>query len=268
MTGTGMNLSGKVAIVLGAAGRDNMGQGIVRALLAHGARVIAAGRHQTELERLAEDTGCDFALADITDEAELAALAGMAVERGGGLDIAVNATGSGLLVPFLEMTRAQLEDITRLQFTGSILFYQAMLRAMRAGGSLIQISSATATIMLEDHAAYMGTKAGSEHVIRCIANEFGQRGIRANCIAPGFTVTPMTQRASDKPGILDAFVKEYPLGRVNTIDDIAKACVWLASDDCFMTGQTLQVNGGLTLRRNPTIAEIRAAVVAARQSPA
>src|SRR3546814_10130627 len=127
-----------------------------------------------------------------------------------------------------------------------------MLRRMRDDGSIIQISSATASIMLEDHAAYMGTKAGTDHVIRCVANEFGHRGIRANSIAPGFTPTPMTAKASRNQAILDTFAKEYPLGRVGTSDDIADAAVWVASDQCFMTGQVLQVNGGLTLRRNPT----------------
>ncbi len=259
-------LAGKVAIVLGAAGRGNMGQAIVRELMAQGAKVIAAGRNSDELSRFAAETGADQATADITSEEQLAALAEAAVERHGGLDIAINATGSGLLVPFLEMSREQLDKITQLQFTGAILFYQAMLRVMRDGGALIQISSATATIMLEDHAAYMGTKAGSEHVIRCIANEFGARGIRANSVAPGFTRTPMTQRAADTPGLVAAFEKEVPMGRVNSSEDIARACAWLAGDDCFVTGQTLQVNGGLTLRRNPTNAEIRQSVVAAREA--
>src|SRR3546814_14118972 len=122
--------------------------------------------------------------------------------------------------------------------------------------------------MLEDHAAYMGTKAGTDHVIRCVANEFGHRGIRANSIAPGFTPTPMTAKASRNQAILDTFAKEYPLGRVGTSDDIADAAVWVASDQCFMTGQALQVNGGLTLRRNPTKAEIGAAVKAARAAAA
>ena len=140
----------------------------------------------------------------------------------------------------------------------------AVLAAMRDGGCLLQISSATASIMLEDHAAYMGTKAGADHVIRCVANEFGHRGIRANSIAPGFTPTPMTARASRNQAILDSFAREYPLGRVGTSEDIAEAAVWIASDNCFMTGQVFQVNGGVTLRRNPTNAEIVSAVQAAR----
>lgn len=259
------SLQGKIAVVMGAAGRDNMAQTIARRLVAEGAKVVVGGRDGAALDELAlELDGIAVADCDMTSEADLARLADAAVTGFGGLDIAVNATGWGLLKPFLETTKADLEKITALQFTGAILFYQAMLRAMRDGGSLIQISSATATIMLEDHAAYMGTKAGTEHVIRCIANEFGDRGIRVNCVAPGFTITPMTARAGRNPAIIGAFAKEYPLGRVGTSEDVAEAVAWLCSDACFMTGQVLQVNGGLTLRRNPRNAEIVEAVQAAR----
>jgi NAD(P)-dependent dehydrogenase (short-subunit alcohol dehydrogenase family) len=257
-------LDGKVAIVIGAAGRDNMGQTIARAFAAEGARVVVAGRSGDSLEALAKEIGGVAVQCDITDEDGLKQLADTATARFGGLHVALNATGWGLLKPFLETTKAEIERMAALQFTGAILFYQAMLRAMDDGGSLIQISSATATIMLEDHAAYMGTKAATDHVIRCIANEFGHRGIRANAIAPGFTPTPMTSRASKNQAILDTFAKEYPLGRVGSSQDIADAAIWLASDRCFMTGQVLQVNGGVTLRRNPTNAEIVTAVKAAR----
>ncbi|NJC33982.1 NAD(P)-dependent dehydrogenase (short-subunit alcohol dehydrogenase family) [Sphingomonas jejuensis] len=259
-------LDGKVAVIIGAAGRDNMGQGIGRRFLAEGAQLVVAGRNEDALAAFADEVGAAWIGCDITDEVQLAALADLAVDRFGGIDIALNATGWGLLKPFLETSKAEIERVTALQFTGAILFYQAMLRRMRDGGSILQISSATASIMLEDHAAYMGTKAGADHVIRCVANEFGHRGIRANSIAPGFTPTPMTARASRNQAIIDAFAREYPLGRVGTIEDVADAAVWLASDQCFMTGQVLQVNGGLTLRRNPRNAEIAGAVQAARAS--
>lgn len=258
-------LQGKVAVILGAAGKDNMGQVIARRFAAEGAKLVVAGRDLAALEALAAEFDGAAVKCDITSEADLAELAATAVARFGGLDIALNATGWGLLAPFLETSRADLEKMAALQFTGSFLFYQAMLRVMRDGGSLLQISSATATIMLENHAAYMGTKAGADHVIRCIANEFGHRGIRANSIAPGFTATPMTAQAAANPAIVEVFAREYPLGRVGTSEDVADAAVWLASDGCFLTGQVLQVNGGLTLRRNPRNEEIVAAVMAARQ---
>jgi 2-hydroxycyclohexanecarboxyl-CoA dehydrogenase len=255
-------LQGKTAVVLGAAGRDNMGQVIARRLTAEGARVLVAGRHEDELQRLATELGGAAAVCDITDRPEVFALAETAKAELGGVDIAVNATGWGYLAPFLENTEADLRKITDLQFIGPFFFYQAMVAAMveRGGGSLIQISSATATIMLNDHAAYMGTKAGTDHVIRCIAHEFGDRGVRANSISPGLTDTPMTAGAKATPGVFDAFLPGYPLGRIGTSEDIAAAVVWLASDECFMTGQNLQVNGGLTLRRNPTREEIAASV--------
>jgi NAD(P)-dependent dehydrogenase (short-subunit alcohol dehydrogenase family) len=261
-------LQGKTAIVIGAAGPDNMGQVIARRFAQEGATLVVAGRGMDALEPLTAEIGGTAVTCDITDEADLARLAQTALDATGRLDLAVNATGWGLLKPFLDTTKADLERITALQFTGSFLFYQAVLRAMNDGGSIIQISSATASIMLEDHAAYMGTKAGADHVLRCVANEFGHRGIRANSIAPGFTATPMTGRAGKNAAIIGAFAREYPLGRVGTSEDIADAAVWLASDQCFVTGQVIQVNGGLTLRRNPRNAEIVDAVQAARAAVA
>ncbi len=261
-------LKGKTAVVLGASSTDNMGQHIARRFLAEGAQVLVAGRKIEPLEAFAAETGCHWATCDITDEASVTAFADTAVHQLGGIDIAVNATGWGLLKPFLDVTRAELDAMTALQFIGPHLFFAAMLRKMMRstggrGGTIIQISSATATIMLNDHAAYMGTKAGTDHLIRCVANEFGAEGVRANSIAPGLTDTPMNAQAKQVPGLFDAFIPAYPLGRYGTSDDVAAAAVWLASDECFMTGETLQVNGGLTLRRNPSREEIGAAVAKA-----
>jgi NAD(P)-dependent dehydrogenase (short-subunit alcohol dehydrogenase family) len=262
-----MRLKDKVAVVLGAAGEGNMGQVIARRFAAEGARVVVSGRHMAPLEALAREIGGHAVTCDITDRAQVFALADAARAWGGGLDVAVNATGWGLLKPFLETTDDELARMAALQFAGPFVFMQAMVQAMRAntpsGGAIIQISSATATIMLNDHAAYMGAKAGVDHVVRCVANEFGADGVRANSISPGLTATPMTASAQATPGLFDAFLKGYPLGRIGTSEDIAAAAVWLASDECFMTGENLQVNGGLVLRGNPSRAEITASVGAA-----
>ena len=205
-------------------------------------------------------------LCDITKKADIEALTAFAKAQYGNVDIGINATGWGLLTPFLETTEDELVKMMDLQFKGPYQFFQALIRAMEKGGSIIQISSATATILLNDHAAYMGTKAGIDHVIRCVANDFGHLGIRANSISPGLTDTPMTAEARNVPGVFDAFVGCYPLGRIGTSEDIASAATWLCSDECFMTGQNLQVNGGLTLRRNPSRDEINASVAAAMQA--
>jgi 2-hydroxycyclohexanecarboxyl-CoA dehydrogenase len=250
----------KSVIVLGAAAAGNMGQAIARRFAREGARVMVAGRHAEPLQSLAQETGGGWALCDITREDELRQLVRQTCERFGRVDVAVNATGWGLLKPFLETTREELERMTALQFIGPFQFAQAVIPAMSRGGAFIQISSATATIMLENHAAYMGTKAGMDHVVRCIADEFGERGIRANSISPGLTETPMTAGAFQAAPMVEVFRKEYPLGRLGTVDDVVEAALWLASDRCFLTGQNLQVNGGLTLRRNPRTAEVMAAL--------
>jgi NAD(P)-dependent dehydrogenase (short-subunit alcohol dehydrogenase family) len=258
-------LQGKVAVVLGAAGRDNMGQVIARRLSAEGARVVVAGRQAHELEHFAAQIGGVAKICDITQKDQVDALFDFAASWGGTVDIALNATGWGLLKPFLETTLDELQRMTALQYIGPFLFCQAAVNAMTDGGSIIQISSATATVMFHDHAAYMGTKAGTDHVIRCVANEFGERGIRANSISPGLTETPMTAEAGQVPGVFESFVAGYPLGRIGTCADIAAAVVWLASDECFMTGQNLQINGGLTLRGNPSKTAIAIAIANATQ---
>ncbi len=256
-------LNGKCAVVLGAANRDNMAQVIARRFRDEGAQVLVAGRKMEELQRFAAEIGGYAAQCDITKQADVEALAKTAVEKMGGVSIAVNATGWGLLKPFLDTTTEELLQMTALQYIGPFQFFQAMIKVMPKGGSLIQISSATATIMLNDHAAYMGTKAGTDHVVRCIAHEFGKQGIRANSISPGLTDTPMTAGGKAIPGLFDSFLKGYPLGRIGTSADIAAAAVWLSSDECFMTGENLQVNGGLTLRMNPTKQDMAEAIAKA-----
>ena len=260
-------LEGKRALVLGAAGRGNMAQTIARRFAQEGAQVMVAGRNKDELERLAAAIGGHANACDITRKADCAALAAAARARMGGIDIALNGAGWGLLKPFELTTEDELRRIAELQFIGPFFFFQSVLGAMEGPGSLIQISSATATIMLDDHAAYMGTKAGFDHVVRCIANQYGARGIRANSISPGLTASPMTAGARAVPGVFETYQACYPLGRLGTQDDIAAAAVYLASDECFMTGQNLQVNGGLTLRRNPTAAELDAAAIARTGRP-
>jgi 2-hydroxycyclohexanecarboxyl-CoA dehydrogenase len=249
-------LAGKKALVIGASSPGNMGQHIARRFVAEGADVFVSGRKADVLEQFASEAGCAWSACDLTNQVSLDALADAADRHLGGIDIALNATGWGLMKGFLETTAEELSEMAALQFIGPFQFCQSMIRKMARsmggrGGAIIQISSATATIMLNDHAAYMGAKAGTDHVIRCVAHEFGAEGIRANSISPGLTETPMTADVVALPGLRESFLQGYPLGRIGTCEDIAAAAVWVASDECFMTGENLQVNGGLTLRRNP-----------------
>lgn len=263
----GQGLEGRSAIVIGAGGAGNMGQVIARALAHSGVRVMVAGRTLAPLEDFAAEIGGWAQTCDITRKADADALARRISNEAGGVDIVVNATGHGLRGRFEDVSEAELRRIVDLQFIGPFLFFQALLPVVRDGGSLIQISSATATIMLDDHAPYMGTKAGMDHIIRCIALVGGPRGVRANSISPGLTETPMTAGAKAVPGVFEAYRAKYPLGRLGTAEDIAAAVLWLADDACFMTGQNLQVNGGLTLRGNPSRAEVDASVIAMTGAP-
>ncbi|MFA7585986.1 MAG: SDR family oxidoreductase [Novosphingobium sp.] len=246
-----MRLKGKRAIVLGAA-PGNMGHTIAQKFSDEGAQVMLAGRRGEVLADLAANHGMAATTCDITRREDSAQLASTVTQAFGQLDILVNAVGVNLLTPFEATREEDLRRVTDAHFIGPFMLYQAMLSVMADGASLIQISSATATIMLNDHAAYMGSKAGMDHVIRCIANEYGHRGIRANSISPGITETPMTAGAKAVPGVWEAYEASYPLGRAGTSQDIAAAALWLASDECFMTGENLQVNGGLVLRGNPS----------------
>ncbi len=260
-------LDGKRAVILGAASPGNMAQVIARRFAEEGAAVLVAGRKAEPLADLAADIGGAWALCDVTSHAQVHGLARNARDQLGGVDIAINATGWGLLKPLPDVTEDELDTIVALQFKGVHHFLQAMVAAMQAndpaGGSIIQVSSATTQALIANHAAYIGTKAGSEALIRCVANEYGASGIRANVVSPGFTRSPMTQASFAVPGLADAFVLRYPLGRLGTSEDIAAACVFLGSDEAFMTGQNLQINGGLTLRGNPQGWEIEASIGAA-----
>ena len=259
-------LSGKTAIVMGASRKANMGQAIAERFIAEGARVMVAGRTVAGLEAFANEHGALARTCDISSRADILALFDAAQAALGPIDIAVNAAATGQLSPIEDTPEEEMDEMLAIIFKGGFFFMQAAIKAMKArGGAIANISSAVADIMFENHAAYMGAKAGLNHITRAVANEYGQYGIRANIISPGFTETPMT-RAVIAPGTIEAFAREYPLGRITTVEDVAAAALFAVSDECFMTGQTFHVTGGLTLRRNPTTAEITASVMAATKT--
>lgn len=243
-------LDGKVALVLGAAAPGNMGQSIAARFAAEGASVMVAGRDPAELARLAATIGGASKTCDITSQADLDALVADTLARFGGLDIAVNATGLNHVRPFLEVTLAELQRVTDVQFIGTFLFMQAVLRHIADNGSVIQISSVSATALLPNHAAYMATKAAADVLVRALAAEFGARGVRVNSIAPGPTAdTPMAAAVLSDDAVRERIRRAIPLGRLGSAADIADAALWLASDHSFISGEVLQINGGRALNR-------------------
>jgi NAD(P)-dependent dehydrogenase (short-subunit alcohol dehydrogenase family) len=255
-------LQGKVAIVMGATRQGNMGQAIANRFLQEGATVIVSGRSAAGLEAFAAATGATSIPADVSNRDAVFSLFRQAQDKFGRVDIAVNAAATAQYGPFEDMTEAEIDEMLAIIFKGGIWFMQAAIGALKAagGGAIVNVSSAVADIMFENHAAYMGAKAALNHMTRTVANEFGKYGIRANILAPGLTDTPILN-GSFPQAVMDAFAREYPLGRITTVEDVANAALFAASDECFMTGQTFQVNGGLTLRRNPTAEEIQRAAM-------
>jgi len=260
-------LQGKTAVILGAASEGNMGQTIARLFAKEGARVMVAGRKEGPLAAVASEIAGEYALCDISKKAEVNAMADKAVAAFGRVDIAINTTGWGLLASLEEITDEQLDRIVDLQFKGVHHFLQAFVRVMSAqqptGGSLISLSSATTKAIITNHAAYIGTKRGSEALIECVANDYGHLGIKANTVSPAFTDSPMTHESFQVPGLTDAFLPRYPMGRLNTVDDVAHACLWLCTDNAYVTGANIQPNGGLIMRGNPQAHDVAAAVGAA-----
>ena len=263
-------LSGKTAVVLGAATENNMGQVIARLFALEGAKVMVSGRNKDVLSSLAKEISGEYALCDITDHGSVATLAEKTIGTFGRVDIAVNTVGWGVSKSLLDTPDDDLQKMVDVQFTGVHYFLSEMVRAMMAGepqgGSIIQISSATTKALINNYAAYIGTKSGSDALIRCVANDYGQFGIRANSVSPALTNSPMTAGSFGVPGLVDAFLPRYPLGRLNTMTDVANTALWLASDEAFITGENIQCNGGLTLLGNPQARDVGAAIAAASKA--
>lgn len=236
---------GKVAIVVGVSNSGNIGQAIARRFASLGADLVVCGRDEAKVMDVGDELGVSALRCDITSAADLETVTRFAHDRYGHVDIAINAVGVNLVKPFLDVTRAELDKVVTTQFIGTFLFMQAMMRAMDPGGSIIQISSVTSTALLTDHAAYMATKAAGDMLVRSVAFDFGWRGIRVNSLSPGATAdAPMAAEFMQDPSAREKIRRGIPLGRVGTTLDVADAAVWLAGDECFVTGENIQVNGG------------------------
>jgi len=241
-----------------------MGPAVAKRLAQEGARVVVASRRGEPLKRLADEIEGAWTTCDITDKEQVDRLVKFAKERYGHVDIGVNCSAQGVLMKFEEVPESVIDEMVAINYKGAFFFMQALVRAMDRGGSIIMFSTAAVRAIVENHVAYTAPKAAMENLVQAVAREFGCKGIRANAIAPGLTDTELASPMSTIPGVIEAFAREYPLGRIGTVQDVAAATAYLASDECFITGQTLDVNGGLTLRRNPTPAEIEASITAAR----
>lgn len=183
--------------------------------------------------------------ADVSDEAQAEALVRFTLDRWGKVDLLVNNAGvsaSGLLI---DMPIEQINDTIAVNLTGTIVMTQKVAKGMLSNqsGNIINISSIWGEIGGSCEAVYSATKGGVIAFSKAMAKELGYNGIRVNCIAPGIIDTDMNARlsTSDVQNIID----DIPCQRIGRAEDIAKAVLWLASDEAsYINGQVLSINGG------------------------
>ena len=241
-------LTGKTALVTGATG--TIGATIARSLHGQGATVAISGTRREVLDRLAAELGGRVHIlpANLADPAETEALVPRAEEAMGQLDILVanaGVTRDNLLV---QLRDEDWEQVIAINLSATFRLSGAAVRGMmrRRFGRVIAITSVVGITGNPGQANYVAAKAGITGMIKALAQEYAKRGVTANCVAPGFIVTPMTDRLNDKQR--ETIVAKIPASRAGTPAEVAAAVVFLASNEAgYMTGQTLHVNGGMAM---------------------
>ena len=255
-------LKGQNALVTGA--NSGIGEAVARALAAAGAAVVV--NHVTRpdaadavVSDIVAGGGKAMALrADVSKEAEVDAMFARMLEQWGTIDILVNNAGIQRDAPFVDMSLEQWNGVLGVNLTGMFLCARAAAREFirrgvkpeisRACGKIICMSSVHEVIPWAGHVNYAASKGGVRMFMQSLAQELARHRIRVNSIGPGAIATPINRAAWETPDALESLLTLIPYGRVGVPEDIAKAAVWLASDDSdYVHGQTLFVDGGMTL---------------------
>ena len=243
------DLSGKRALITGATG--GLGGEIARLFHAQGATVALSGTRAEKLEALAAELGerafvtpCNLSDSDAVD-----ALVGQAAEAmGGGVDILVSNAGltrDGLM---MRMKQDDWDLVQKVNLEAYFRLTKSALRSMMKAkhGRIIGITSVVGVTGNPGQANYAASKAGMIGMTKALAQEVASRGVTANCIAPGFIASPMTDALNDTQK--EAILRNIPAGKLGGGADIAAAALYLASDEGgYVTGQTLHVNGGMAM---------------------
>jgi 3-oxoacyl-[acyl-carrier protein] reductase len=244
------DLTGKNALVTGATG--GIGGAIARKLHAQGATVAISGRQVDKLEALAAELKerVHVVPCDLANKEQVAGLVDAAIKALGRLDILVNNAGLTKDNLFMVMKDEQWDDVIAVNLTSTFMLMRAasraMVRAKTGYGRIINISSVSGIIGNPGQGNYAASKAGMIGMTKSLAREVAARGITANCIAPGFISTPMTDALTEKQ--MSQIKDAIPSAKFGTPDDIAAAALYLASTEAgYMTGQTLHVNGGMVM---------------------
>ncbi|OUM01063.1 SDR family NAD(P)-dependent oxidoreductase [Variovorax sp. JS1663] len=248
-----MLLENKVAVITGGAGVNGLGFATARLMAAHGARVAILDLARAEPQAAAASIGAEHLglVADVTDKASCDAAIAAVIERFGRIDALVNNAGITQPVKTLDITASDYDRILDVSLRGTLYMSQAVLPQMQrqSEGSIICISSVSAQrgggILGGPH--YSAAKAGVLGLARAMAREFGADHIRVNSITPGLIGTDIIKGklTEEKKGEI---AETIPLARLGRAEDIAGACVFLASPlSAYCTGITLDVNGGMLI---------------------
>jgi NAD(P)-dependent dehydrogenase (short-subunit alcohol dehydrogenase family) len=249
--GTIMKLQGKTALITG--GNSGIGLETARLFIAEGARVAITGRNKASLDAVARELGENaIALqAEVTDVAALEAAVAETARRFGKLDIVFANAGIGGATPLGQTTPEDFRRITDINLNGVFFTVQAALPQLNDGASVILNSSVHATLGVPQWAAYAAAKAGVRAMGRVLAAELSPRGIRVNVVTPGATSTPIwegvAQTKEALAGLEQHISRSIPFGRFGKPQELAKAVLFLASDDSsYLQGSEIVVDGGTT----------------------
>ena len=243
------DFKGKTALITGAT--TGMGRAVAVALGRRGANVVIAARREKEgADAVGEVESAGgqglFVRTDVTKEAEAKAMVDATVERFGGLDFVFNNAGSGVNTPITAMTTAEWDQDIAVNLTGTFYGLKAQIAAMEAnGGSIVNMSSQTASYASPGYGAYAAAKAGVEALSRVAAIEGAARNIRVNTVAPGVINTDILKTVP--PELLEVLKSRIPMKRPGEIDEVANLVLFLMSPaSSFITGQNILIEGGLT----------------------
>src|SRR5712691_10684190 len=242
------DLTGKTALVTGATG--GIGGAIARAFHAQGATVAVSGTRRELLDRLAAELQerVHVLPCNLADKEAVEALVPSSEQAMGKLDILVANAGITRDNLFVQLSDEAWDEVVAVNLTATFRLARAAVRGMmrRRFARVIGITSVVAVTGNPGQANYTATKAGMIGMIKSIAQEYAKRGVTANCIAPGFIATPMTDKLNDKQR--EAILARVPAGRLGTGADVAAAAIYLASEEAaYVTGLTLHVNGGMAM---------------------
>ena len=240
------DFSGRSILVTGAS--SGIGRATVEALCASGASVVAAARNVNELARLAEETGCEPMMLDVSDESAIDDALG-SLEAFDGL---VNCAGIALLERAVDTTGASFDRVMGVNARGAVLVAKHVARGMidaKRAGSIVNVSSQAALVALDDHLSYSASKAALDAVTRALCIELGPYGIRVNSVNPTVTLTPMAVQSWSDPAKRDPALKAIPLHRFAESAEVAAPIMFLLSDAASMiSGVCLPIDGGYTAR--------------------